>query len=50
MVDLDAGLLIAACADDSADAGITITSVLEPLGGPGSPVNLNRSALSRSGY
>jgi len=38
MVDLDADLLIAACADDSADAGITITSVLEPLGGPGSPV------------
>ena len=38
MVDLDAGVLIAACSDESADAGITITSALEPLGGPGSPV------------
>ena len=37
-MDLDAGVLIVACSDDSADAGITITSVLEPLGGPGSPV------------
>jgi len=37
-VDLDAGVLIAACSDESADAGITITSALEPLGGPGSPV------------
>lgn len=38
MVDLNAGVLIAACSDESADAGITITSALEPLGGPGSPV------------
>jgi CRISPR-associated protein Csb1 len=38
MVDLDAGVLIAACSDESADAGITVTSALEPLGGPGSPV------------
>jgi len=37
-MDLDAGVLIAACSDGSADAGITIMSVLEPLGGPGSPV------------
>jgi hypothetical protein len=37
-VDLDAGALIAAGSDESADAGITIVSVLEPLGGPGSPV------------
>lgn len=38
MVNVDAGVLIAACSDESADAGITITSALEPLGGPGSPV------------
>jgi hypothetical protein len=36
-VDLDAGLLIAACSDESAYAGITIEAVLEPLGGPGNP-------------
>jgi CRISPR-associated protein GSU0053 (Cas_GSU0053) len=34
----DADALIAACSEESADAGITIMSVLEPLGGPGSPV------------
>jgi CRISPR-associated protein Csb1 len=38
MVDLDAGVLIAACSDESAEAGITVTSALEPLGGAGSPV------------
>jgi CRISPR-associated protein Csb1 len=38
MADLGADVLIAACSDGSADAGITIMSVLEPLGGPGSPV------------
>ncbi len=35
---IDAERLIAACADDSGDAGIRIVSELEPLGGPGSPV------------
>ena len=37
-MNLDADALIAACSNESADAGITITSALEPLGGPGSPV------------
>lgn len=37
-MNLDADVLIAACSDQSADAGITVTSALEPLGGPGSPV------------
>jgi CRISPR-associated protein Csb1 len=35
---LDADRLIAACGDDSADAGITIRTDLEPLGGDGAPV------------
>jgi hypothetical protein len=30
-MDLDAGVLIAACSDESADEGVTITSALEPL-------------------
>jgi CRISPR-associated protein Csb1 len=37
-VDLDAGVLATACSEESADAGITIVSMLDPLGGPGSPV------------
>jgi CRISPR-associated protein Csb1 len=35
---IDAERLIAACADDSGDAGIRIVSELEPLAGSGSPV------------
>lgn len=35
---IDADRLIAACADDSDDAGIRIVSDLEPLAGPGAPV------------
>jgi CRISPR-associated protein Csb1 len=38
MVGLDADALIAAGCDESGDSGITVTSVLKPLGGPGSPV------------
>jgi CRISPR-associated protein Csb1 len=37
-MDLDPDALLTACADESADAGIAIKTVLEPLGGPGSPV------------
>ena len=35
---LDAGMLIRACDDSSAEAGITIRVQLEPLGGEGTPV------------
>jgi CRISPR-associated protein Csb1 len=37
-MDLDSDALLTACTDESADAGIVIKTVLEPLGGPGSPV------------
>lgn len=35
---LDASRLITACSDDGFDAGITITTRLEPVAGPGAPV------------
>src|SRR5579884_3828627 len=35
---LDVDRLLSACADLSDEAGITITSALEPLAGPGAPV------------
>ena len=38
MQKLDAGRLVAACADLSEEAGLTIRTVLEPLAGPGAPV------------
>lgn len=38
MAVLSPDSLIAACSDDSEDAGITIRSVLEPIGGDGAPV------------
>lgn len=38
MIRLDSDLLVAACSDDSADGGVVISSVVEPLGGPGTPV------------
>ena len=38
MVVLTADRLIAACSDESEEAGITIRTVLEPLGGVGAPV------------
>ena len=47
MVDMDAGELIAACSDESADAGITITSALEPLGGPVKPAGYEGGARRR---
>lgn len=37
-MQFDAERLVAACADDSFESGITITTVLEPLAGPGAPV------------
>lgn len=37
-MQLTAGALIGACADDSEDAGILLTAELEPIAGPGSPV------------
>lgn len=38
MKTLNAEMLISGCADDSQDTGITIRTVLEPLGGDGAPV------------
>ena len=35
---IDADLLVAACADDSDAGGVVISTDIEPLGGPGSPV------------
>jgi len=37
-VSLDVDRLVAACSDLSEDAGLTITTALEPLAGPGAPV------------
>jgi CRISPR-associated protein Csb1 len=37
-MQLTAGTLINACADDSEEAGILVTAELEPIAGPGSPV------------
>lgn len=37
-MQLTAEALIAACADDSEEAGILLTAELEPIAGPGSPV------------
>ena len=37
-LEFDADLLITACSDDSFDAGVSITTVLEPLAGDGAPV------------
>lgn len=37
-IDIDADRLVAACSDDSFEAGIKIVTELEPLGGPGAPV------------
>jgi len=37
-MQITAGALIGACADDSEDAGILLTAELEPIAGPGSPV------------
>lgn len=38
-MELTAEPLIDACADDSEEAGILLTAELEPIAGPGSPVN-----------
>jgi CRISPR-associated protein Csb1 len=38
MTELNAELLIAACSDTSAAAGLTITAPIEPMAGPGAPV------------
>lgn len=38
MASIDSDRLIAACSDDGADAGITIRTEFEPLGGPGAKV------------
>jgi CRISPR-associated protein Csb1 len=37
-MDINADLLVAACADDSDAGGVVINSEIEPLGGPGAPV------------
>lgn len=37
-MEITAGALVEACADDSEEAGILLTAELEPIAGPGSPV------------
>ena len=44
MINLE--VLLGGCADDSFDDGIRIDTALEPLSGPGGPVNL-KTAVAR---
>lgn len=49
MTELSADLLVAACSDNSAAAGLTITATIEPMAGPGSPVKPPIYAAARQG-